>query len=123
VIAWILGYLLVGDAVGLALYFWAAVYCWRFVGNVRPRWTDLAVVVLAQLLWPIAMLVLCPYTSHRWRRAVQNEICLCGHRRADHDGVCNYKIRSARWLVNGEGDEFFYCECPVFTLPNVRPRR
>lgn len=126
-IAWILGYLIVGELCAIAFVVWVACFNNRFVSRVpRPTWRDLRIYTAVMLLWPGAIFVLLPLTIRLWRRAVQNEICLCSHTRRQHSGLddrCMQQTASAAFLVSGEGPEHFYCRCPRFTLPNVRPRR
>lgn len=126
-IAWILGYLLVGEIFAVAFTSWMACFNNRFVAAaVRPAWRDLRIYLAVQLLWPATIFVLFPLTIRLWRRAVQNEICVCGHRRASHldDGSeCLHATYRAQWVVSGEGPDLVQCNCPKFTLPNVRPRR
>lgn len=131
-VTWILAaYLLIGEAFGLGLLLWAYRYTVRF-SQGEGNWRDLVWVVAIQLTWPISVPVLIHVLDDAWRSAVQNEICVCGHTRGQHsdyedwDGRyerCAHQTVSAAFLVRGEGPEYLRCQCPRFTLPNVRPRR
>lgn len=120
----ILAYLLIGEIPAVAFWFWAQVYCDRFIGKVKPDWRDLRWLVGVQVLWPVALLC-AVFPVVLWRRAVNNEVCVCGHRRSMHfEGYsCRTEYRSSQWIVNGEGPEYVDCQCPKFTMPAVRKRR
>lgn len=128
-IAWILGYLLVGELLAVGFVVTTELYNRRFVGIVRPTWCDLGLFLVAQLIWVALVPTLVPYLVVIWRRAVAAELCVCGHSRARHQDSeypsgeaytpCDYQMVSSRFLVSGEGEQFVYCKCPKFTNPKV----
>jgi hypothetical protein len=132
-VKFLLAYLLIGEAFGLATLYWAWLYNRRFAHrHVNGNWRDLVWVLGIQLFWPIVVPVLGFVLDDIWRTAVQNEVCVCGHSRSQHADAedwagrydrCIHTAVSARFLVAGEGPELIRCQCPKFTLPNVRPRR
>lgn len=119
----LLAYAGIGEAIALTALVAASEYNRRFADRKAfLYWHDLVWVAVIQFTWPLTAWAIVPYSISKWRRAVQNELCVCGHRRSIHESgklLCHYLVRSSRWVVFGEGDEFVFCECPKFTTPKI----